>query len=306
MAAGSASAAVMAVVCYRAPVERVYYSHGALALPSLVSLALHVLVVLLPFFLAHGSRGMMTDFWTRTNTYLEHPRVHLTYDVLFLLEGRTTTDALSPMPLTIVHTTFPPHVQRLLDGKLRAGQISMSADDSDQDGRPEALHVQASVPLAAGEEVFQVFALVLLNYTANSYIKVEMDAAAIVTFSSPLPGKSLFVDGDLKLNQRTPFHVKASSVDLWLTNPFASEPILDFDKVRTVQDLNLESIIARYRGRNQVLKKAWMQYYCIMIIVLTIANQLRTILFKNKVNKAMALDTATRISDGQLLTRKDL
>lgn len=56
--------------------------------------------------------------------------------------------------------------------------------------------------------------LVLLNYTLESYVKLNMDALAMYTHESAVPGESLFVDGDLTLEMRKPLVIMKEYVAL--------------------------------------------------------------------------------------------
>lgn len=81
------------------------------------------------------------------------------------------------------------------------------ARDKDGDGLVDALHVDIAVPLLANEIVHRVTVAVILNYTLSSYAKMSMDALALYTHESAVPGSLLLVDGDLTLYQRKPLVV---------------------------------------------------------------------------------------------------
>lgn len=66
------------------------------------------------------------DFWTRVSSYREQPKVALTYQVLAILEGVTENpNTQTQEHLTIIQTTFPSRIQRLLQENTRASQFKV-------------------------------------------------------------------------------------------------------------------------------------------------------------------------------------
>ncbi|GLD93619.1 hypothetical protein PINS_up002211 [Pythium insidiosum] len=229
----------MRAECLRVPVQRRYYSStGSLA--HIVSLALVVLVVFLPLFLAHGSHG----FWPKTNTYLEQPRVKFAYTVLSVLEGERVAPDGQKEYLKLVLNSLPPRVQRLLQDDTRASQVKSYDRDLNRDNVPESLHIRVDVPLEDRETIFHVQALVILNVTLQNHVRLNMDAVAAVSHVSQLALASLRVDGDLRLEMREPARV--TTTDL---RPFKSTPILNASSINSVQDLDIGTLLSRYRSR---------------------------------------------------------
>jgi hypothetical protein len=76
--------------------------------------------------------------------------------------------------------------------------------------------VDIAVPLLANESVHRATVIVLLNYTLESYIKLNMDALAMYTHESAVPGESLFVDGDMTLQMRRPLVVMKTYVAMFV------------------------------------------------------------------------------------------
>lgn len=73
---------------------------------------------------AHGIYP--TDFWRRVSSYREQPKVALTYQVLAILEGVSEDPGTHTQEhLTIVQTTFPSRIQRLLQKNTRASQFKV-------------------------------------------------------------------------------------------------------------------------------------------------------------------------------------
>lgn len=65
---------------------------------------------------------LSAEFWQLTNTYREQPSVKLTYQVMSVLEG-TVGD--SQQYLSLVQTTLPERIQRLLAPNTRAAHIKV-------------------------------------------------------------------------------------------------------------------------------------------------------------------------------------
>lgn len=110
--------------------------------------------------------------------------------------------------------------------------------DENRDGLADSLHVEIATPLSSTERIYQVTVIAILNYTlevwnrsypyarnnccwsASLYpayllsrrhqgrVKLNMDAVAMHSQTSPLAGESLHVDGNLVLEQREPIHIK--------------------------------------------------------------------------------------------------
>lgn len=96
-----------------------------------------------------------------------------------------------------------------------------------------------------------------------------MDAVALFSHSSPLPGESLHIDGNLVLEQRQPIHIKqrceypTANALIFVGSgenhtivlhsvqyPYAASPIVNISKIQSVQDLNLQNLVAQYRQRD--------------------------------------------------------
>lgn len=65
---------------------------------------------------------LSVEFWQLTNTYREQPSVKLTYQVMSVLEG-TVGD--SQQYLSLVQTTLPERIQRMLAPNTRAAHIKV-------------------------------------------------------------------------------------------------------------------------------------------------------------------------------------
>lgn len=151
------------------------------------------------------------------------------YQCVCVLEGERVDAATAVrVPFVLVHTTLSPRINRLVGADSRAALFKVAvvcvgyqcyclrayvlmlswekhyARDTTGDKLSDSLHVDVDMPLLANETVHRVTTIVLLNYTLQSYAKLTMDALAMYTHDSAMPGRSLIVDGDLELHLRRP------------------------------------------------------------------------------------------------------
>jgi transmembrane protein 231 len=184
----------------------------------------------------------------KTNSYREKPIISATYDVITVLEGERILDDGSIEALKLIHTTLPSRIQQLFEEKTRAALIKSYTVDQNKDHFTDAIQLQVVAPLQNDEKILSVTTLVLLNVTLQDHVKMNMDAMAFHSFHSPVPGFSLFIDGDLQLKQRFPFQVKDST-----QKPYAKSPLLNISNVHSIEDLSFQKIISKYRSRDHLL-----------------------------------------------------
>lgn len=72
-----------------------------------------------------GTDDNGVDFWSKTNTYAEQPKVKLTYDVITVLEGERTLVSGQKQYLRILPSSMPTRIQQLLQESMRASQIKV-------------------------------------------------------------------------------------------------------------------------------------------------------------------------------------
>uniref|UniRef100_A0A8D2M944 Transmembrane protein 231 n=1 Tax=Zonotrichia albicollis TaxID=44394 RepID=A0A8D2M944_ZONAL len=120
--------------------------------------------------------------------------------------------------------------------------IQMREEDKNQDGKMDQLHFKLELPLQPTEHVVGVQLILLFSYQLYRMSTFVMQSMAFLQFFSPVPGSQLYMNGDLKLNQRqllnhcgldTRYNVSVVNG----TSPFAS-------------DYDLANIIAAYWDRN--------------------------------------------------------
>ncbi|KFQ42255.1 Transmembrane protein 231, partial [Nestor notabilis] len=115
-------------------------------------------------------------------------------------------------------------------------------EDKNQDGKMDQLHFRLELPLQPTEHVIGVQLILLFSYHLYRMSTLVMQSMAFLQYFSPVPGSQLYMNGDLKLNQRqllnycgldTRYNVSVVNG----TSPFAS-------------DYDLTNIIAAYWDRN--------------------------------------------------------
>ncbi|KAM9288795.1 transmembrane protein 231 [Morus bassanus] len=174
-------------------------------------------------------------FWLKQSAYREQPTVRFRYEVLFVA-------TVGPGPGSFLAWSTFPAFNRLQGERLRVPLVSTREEDKNQDGKMDQLHFKLELPLQPTEHVVGVQLILLFSYQLYRMSTLVMQSMAFLQFFSPVPGSQLYVNGDLKLNQRqllnhcgldTRYNVSVVNG----TSPFAS-------------DYDLTNIIAAYRDRN--------------------------------------------------------
>ncbi|NWQ92445.1 TM231 protein, partial [Burhinus bistriatus] len=244
-------------------------------------------------------------FWLKQSSYLEQPTVRFRYEVLFVA-------TIGPGPGSLLAWSTFPAFNRLQEDRLRVPLLSTREEDKNQDGKMDQLHFKLELPLQPTEHVVGVQLILLFSYQLYRMSTLVMQSMAFLQFFSPVPGSQLYMNGDLKLNQRqllnycgldTRYNVSVVNG----TSPFAS-------------DYDLTNIIAAYWERNvttvfsdpnpvwmtgratdtpfiinatirypvepgfwEIIKFAWIQYVSILLIFLWVFGRIKMFVFQNQV-----------------------
>ncbi|ETL81175.1 hypothetical protein L917_18434 [Phytophthora nicotianae] len=304
----------MRATCHSTSLQRRYCS-GVLSLSHVASIVLWVAAVALPLLLAWGSR----DFVLQVNSYRERPVVKSTDQVLCVLEGES--DGGTPLTL-VHTTFPDRVQQLFSNASLQTAFVKTSNTDVDADGIPESVQVEIATPLSTNEIIRHATVVVVLDYTLKSYAKLNIDVLTVFRHSSSLAGDMLYADGDLSFHQRYPLEITDSMqqpyVDspivnmtstnttqelllqslisgyrernytanfyvpypIWTPNANSSEDIRVF---RVLMDIRIDPVNVLYTPEwPDIVKHAWIQYYCIFVVVSTLAFALREYLFISK------------------------
>ncbi|XP_071899965.1 transmembrane protein 231 isoform X1 [Anas platyrhynchos] len=207
------------------------YRAGLCSAAALALLLIAVFTYVPPLLVAYRSHG----FWLKQGAYREQPTVRFRYEVLFV----ATT---GPGPGSFLAWSTFPAFNRLQEDRLRVPLLSTREEDKNQDGKMDQLHFKLELPLQSTEHVVGVQLILIFSYQLYRMSTLVMQSMAFLQFFSPVPGSQLYMNGDLKLNQRqllnhcgldTRYNVSVVNG----TSPFAA-------------DYDLTNIIAAYRDRN--------------------------------------------------------
>jgi transmembrane protein 231 len=196
-------------------------------------------VLLVPFFLAYTSES----FWLKTSDYLEYPRTEFKYQALLVATGKDSNG----QPITMTFSTSPELRRGPLSTTVRPASLRTYSVDSNLDRSPEAIHINFELPLQAGEAVYGMSALIMFQMDLSNRVKVKLESAAYVDYSSAVPGASLYVDGDLMLMQNN-----ALAVTGGYSEPYKTSPLLGNTTYSpsSMDEILLPVLLDRYRARN--------------------------------------------------------
>nr|XP_020739642.1 transmembrane protein 231 isoform X1 [Odocoileus virginianus texanus] len=212
------------------PVERGYRA-GLCSKAALFLLLAAALTYIPPLLVAFRSHG----FWLKRSSYEEQPTVRFQHQVLLVaLLGSEPGGFLA-------WSTFPAF-NRLQEGHLRVPLVSAREEDRNQDGKMDVLHFELELPLQPTEQVLGVQLILTFSYQLHRMSTFVMQSMAFLQSSFAVPGSQLYVNGDLRLQQKQPLGCGGLDVRYNVsvingTSPFAN-------------DYDLTRIVAAYQERN--------------------------------------------------------
>ncbi|XP_045438628.1 transmembrane protein 231 isoform X2 [Pipistrellus kuhlii] len=199
------------------PVERGYRA-GLCSKAALFLLLAAALTYVPPLLVAFRSHG----FWLKRSSYEEQPTVRFQHQVLLLaLLGPERGGFLA-------WSTFPAF-NRLQGDHLRVPLVSTREEDRNQDGKMDMLHFKLELPLQSTEHVLGVQLILTFSYQLHRMSTFVMQSMAFLQSSFAIPGSQLYVNGDLRLQQRQPLSydgldVRYNQPQEMPTQPFPSSP----------------------------------------------------------------------------------
>ncbi|XP_047690791.1 transmembrane protein 231 [Prionailurus viverrinus] len=287
------------------PVERGYRA-GLCSKAALFLLLAAVLTYIPPLLVAFRSHGL----WLKRSSYEEQPTVRFQHQVLLVaLLGPDHGGFLA-------WSTFPAF-NRLQGDHLRVPLVSTREEDKNQDGKMDVLHFKLELPLQSTEHVLGVQLILTFSYRLHRMSTFVMQSMVFLQSSFAVPGSQLYVNGDLRLQQKHPLSCGGLDVRYNVsvingTSPFA-------------RDYDLTHIVAAYRDRNvttvlmdsnpiwlvgraaeapfvinaiirypvevisylpgfwEMIKFAWIQYVSILLIFLWVFERIKRFVFQNQV-----------------------
>ncbi|KAG8437466.1 hypothetical protein GDO86_008243 [Hymenochirus boettgeri] len=289
------------------------YSHPALVRyrTSICSKATLFLLLVLaltyipPLLVAFRSYG----FWLKQSSYEEQPNIRFQYNVLLLAFNSTNGDYLAWSTYQGFNT--------LLGNRLRLPQLSAREEDRNQDGKMDMLYFQMDLPQQPTENIYGVQLILTFSYQLSRMSTFVMQSMAFIQYSSPIPGAQLYINGDLKLQQRSPLNHRGldTTYNVSVINqssPFASTYALK-NIISIYQERNVTTVLTvpsplwivgrapsdpfvinaviRYPvetisyvpGFWEMLKYAWIQYVSILLIFLWVFERIKVFVFQNQV-----------------------
>ncbi|XP_006152692.1 transmembrane protein 231 [Tupaia chinensis] len=287
------------------PAERRYRAGlcSKAAVFLLVAAALTYIPPLLVAFRSHG-------FWLKRSSYEEQPTVRFRHQVLLVaLLGPERGGFLA-------WSTFSAF-NRLQGDHLRVPFVSSREEDRNQDGKMDVLRFRLELPLQSTEHVLGVQLILTFSYQLHRMSTFVMQSMAFLQSSFAVPGARLYVNGDLRLQQKQPLSYRGLDVRYNVsvidgTSPFAQ----DYDLTRIVaayEERNVTTILSgptpiwlggraaeapfvidaviRYPvevisyqpGFWEMIKFAWVQYVSILLIFLWVFERIKIFVFQNQV-----------------------
>lgn len=227
---------------YSEPLRRRYFASRCSCAYAFY-LACAIVLIILPFFMAFTNAP---NFWLKTSTYREQPRVVYEYKTALLLEGFDRDGA----PMSLFSSSMNT-LNNLYESSLRIPVLRSAEVDANRDGLTDRVHLNAMMPLHAGESVHSATLLLFFDVRLRKRAKLQMETLAFVSHSSPLAGQALFVDGDLELRQRWPLQVKGG-----YQQPYDDTPLIDPTTTFAARDFLLPSLLQAYCDRNHTTEFA--------------------------------------------------
>ncbi|XP_017501184.3 transmembrane protein 231 [Manis javanica] len=305
LAAGFVAAFMALYELFSHPIERGYRA-GLCSKAAVFLLLAAALTYIPPLLVAFRSHG----FWLKRSSYEEQPTVRFQHQVLLVVLLGSERGGF------LAWSTFPAF-NRLQRDHLRVPLVSTREEDRNQDGKMDVLHFKLELPLQSTEHVLGVQLLLTFSYQLHRMSTFVMQSMAFLQSSFAVPGSQLYVNGDLRLQQRQPLSYCGLDIRYNVsvingTSPFAR----DYDLTHIVaayQERNVTTIltdpnpiwlvgraaeapfvinaIIRYPvevisylpGFWEMIKFAWIQYVSILLIFLWLFERIKRFVFQNQV-----------------------
>uniref|UniRef100_A0A2K6FNZ0 Transmembrane protein 231 n=1 Tax=Propithecus coquereli TaxID=379532 RepID=A0A2K6FNZ0_PROCO len=273
------------------PVERRYRA-GLCSKAALFLLLAAALTYIPPLLVAFRSHG----FWLKRSSYEEQPTVRFQHQVLLVA-------LLGPERGGVLAWSTFPAFNRLQGDRLRVPLVWVREEDRNQDGKMDRLHFKLELPLQSTEHVLGVQLILMFSYQLHRISTFVMQSMAFLQSSFAVPGSQLYVNGDLRLQQRQPLSYGGLDVryndtgnngtsnwdsqvfttilddpnPIWVVGRAAEAPFV----INAVVRYPVEVI--SYPLHERVIKFAWVQYVSILLIFLWVFERIKIFVFQNQV-----------------------
>ncbi|KAK1163476.1 transmembrane protein 231-like isoform X1 [Acipenser oxyrinchus oxyrinchus] len=256
-----------------------------------------------PLLISYRSQG----FWLKLSTYEEQPSVRFQYQVLLIAATSTSGDY-------VAWSTYQ-NFNNLQGNNLRIPSISAREEDQNQDGKFDQLSLTLGLPLQSTEQVYSVQLILTFSYQLFRMSTFVMQCMAFIQHSSPVPGSQLYINGDLRLQQRQPLSHRGIDTRYNVSvingsSPFASAYDLT-NIIGTYQERNFSTLLSNpnpvwtmvraagapfevnaqtYQpGFWEMIKFAWVQYVSVLLIFLWVFERIKIFVFQNQVLPTIAV-----------------
>ncbi|XP_053555497.1 transmembrane protein 231 [Bombina bombina] len=281
------------------------YRAGICSKATVFLLIVLALTYIPPLLVAFRSQG----FWLKQSTYEEQPNVRFKYEVLLIALN-------SSRGSYVAWSTFQ-QFNNLVGDRLRIPLVSAREEDKNNDGKMDQLYLKLELPVQALEDIYGVQLILTFSYQLYRMSTFVMQSMAFIQYSSPIPGAQLYINGDLKLQQRQPLNHQGLDTRYNVsvingTSPFASAYELT-NIVSSYQERNITTVLydpspvwlvgratsdpfvitanIRYPvesisyipGFWEMIKYAWIQYVSILLIFLWVFERVKIFVFQNQV-----------------------
>ncbi|KAK2490881.1 hypothetical protein MC885_021658 [Smutsia gigantea] len=242
LVAGFGAALMALYELFSHPIERGYRA-GLCSKAAVFLLLAAALTYIPPLLVAFRSHG----FWLKRSSYEEQPTVRFQHQVLLVV-------LLGPERGGFLAWSTFPAFNRLQQDHLRVPLVSTREEDRNQDGKMDLLHFKLELPLQSTEHVLGVQLLLTFSYQLHRMSTFVMQSMTFLQSSSAVPGSQLYVNGDLRLQQRQPLSycgldIRYNVSVINMTSPFA-------------WDYDLTRIVAAYQERNG---ESWVEFIQVLL-----------------------------------------
>lgn len=228
------------MLIYSRPITRDYHANRA-SCASCWSACYILLLIILPYVLAIA----MGAFWTKDAFEREQPGVRFRHEVL--VEGHLHDG-------TAIGWSTSDQLNTALGERLRPCQLRAWPEDTDRDGKPEALQFSLKVPLDAdgGERLHGLTVLLGLEavYASDRFADLRLNGSVLVAHQSGLAGARWRQHADVGLRTSSPLRPASLEPRKPCASPFwlLQQP-LSLDG----QPITAEAEVDRYAACNETL-----------------------------------------------------
>ncbi|XP_078524568.1 transmembrane protein 231 [Lissotriton helveticus] len=275
-----------------------------------------------PLLVAYRSQG----FWLKQSTYEEQPNVNFNYEILLMALTGTTGSYVG-------WSTFSAF-NNLLGDNLRFPLVSAREEDNNQDGKKDQLNLKLELPVQSTEAIQSVQLILTFSYQLYRMSTFVMQSMAFIQYSSPISGSQLYVNGNLRLQQRQSLNHRGLDTRYNVsvingTSPFASAydltNIIAAYQERNVTTVLSDSTLIWLGGRSanapfvinviirypvetisyqpgfwEMIKFAWIQYVSVLLIFLWVFERVKIFVFQNQVLRTVPVQPGPPASSYKL------